>query len=45
MMAELDSLDEMRLLALDHFRIQKMRIARAYNLMYTECFFKVLGVK
>ena len=31
MFAELDSLDEMRLLALDHIRVQKMRIARAYN--------------
>lgn len=30
-LAELDSLDEMRLLALDHLRVQKMRIARAYN--------------
>ena len=26
-----DSIDEMRLLALDHLRFQKMRIARAYN--------------
>lgn len=31
MFAELDSLDEMRLLALDHIRVHKMRIARAYN--------------
>lgn len=31
MFAELDSLDEMRLLALDHLSVQKMRIARAYN--------------
>lgn len=31
MFAEFDSLDEMRLLALDHIRVQKMRIARAYN--------------
>lgn len=31
MFAELNSLDEMRLLTLDHIRVQKMRIARAYN--------------